>query len=226
MEIIGEILQNLLDPDWIMQNGGLYLVLIILFIETGIIIGFFLPGDPLLFISGMIIASANESPYPFANEIFNLPFWLLLFAASTILGNFFGYWFGYKFKHVVNRKEDTWFLKRKHIAAAHEFYEKRGGFAIAIARFLPIVRTFAPVIAGTVEMDFKKFTIYNIMGALLWVISITTLGFVLGENPWVQKNLEFIIIALVLIVTAPVIFKLLFKKSNNEHLKQTKDENN
>lgn len=212
MEAILESIQHLLDPDWIMNNGGLYLVLLILFIETGVIFGFFLPGDPLLFISGMVIASVNEAHYPFANELLNLPFWMLLFMVSTILGNFFGYWFGYKFGHIINRKKDTWFLKRKHIDTAHEFYEKRGGFAIAIARFLPIVRTFAPIIAGTVMMDFKKFAFYNVLGAIIWVGSITSLGYVLGDSPWVKSNIEFIMVGLVLLVTAPVLFKLVFKK--------------
>lgn len=215
MDTIYELFQNVLDPNWIMRNGGLYLVLLILFIETGVIIGFFLPGDPLLFISGMVIASANETHYPFSNELLNLPFWMLLFAGSTISGNFFGYWFGYKFQHIVNRKEDTWFLKRKHILAAHEFYEKRGGLAIAMARFLPIVRTFAPIIAGSVEMNFKKFTIYNVVGAIIWVGSITSLGYVLGDIPWVKNNLEFIMLGLVLVVTIPVIIKLFFKKKVN-----------
>ena len=215
MDTIYEFFQGVLDPNWIMKNGGLYLVLLILFIETGIIIGFFLPGDPLLFISGMVIASANENHYPFSNELLNLVFWMLLFMASTILGNFFGYWFGSKFKYIVNRKEDTWFLKRKHIQAAHEFYEKRGGLAIAIARFLPVVRTFAPIIAGSLEMDFKKFTIYNVVGAIIWVSSITSLGYVLGDIPWVKNNLEFIMLGLVLVVTIPVIIKLFCKKKVN-----------
>jgi membrane-associated protein len=219
MDLTLESFQYLLDPDWIMKNGGLYLVLLILFIETGIIIGFILPGDPLLFVSGMVIASASEIPYPFANQLLNLAFWMALFAGSTILGNFFGYWFGNKFKHIVNKKEDTWFLKRKHIQAAHDFYEKRGGFAIAIARFLPIVRTFAPIIAGTVGMNFKKFAIYNIIGAIVWVGSITSLGYLLGNNPWVKNNLEYILIGLVLIVTAPVIIKLFINNKNKSHTK-------
>ncbi len=212
MDTILESIQHILDPNWIMQNGGLYLVLLILFIETGVIFGFFLPGDPLLFISGMVIASANEVDFPFSNEYLNLPFWMLLFIGSTILGNFFGYWFGYKFKHLVIREEDTWFLKRRHIQTAHDFYDKKGGFAIAIARFLPIVRTFAPIIAGTVEMNFKKFIFYNIIGAILWVVSLTSLGFVLGDNPWVQKNLEYILIGIVILVTAPVIIRLFVNK--------------
>lgn len=212
MDTILESIQHILDPNWIMQNGGLYLVLLILFIETGVIFGFFLPGDPLLFISGMVIASANEVDFPFSNEYLNLPFWMLLFIGSTILGNFFGYWFGYKFKHLVIREEDTWFLKRRHIQTAHDFYDKKGGFAIAIARFLPIVRTFAPIIAGTVEMNFKKFIFYNVLGAILWVVSLTSLGFVLGDNPWVQKNLEYILIGIVILVTAPVIIRLFVNK--------------
>ncbi|SFB50094.1 DedA family protein [Algoriphagus aquimarinus] len=218
MELALESLQYLLDPDWIMKNGGLYLVLLVLFIETGVIIGFFLPGDPLLFISGMVIASASETPYPFPNQFPNLLFWMTLFACSTILGNFFGYWFGYKFKHIVNREDDTWFLKRKHIQVAHDFYEKRGGFAIAIARFLPIVRTFAPIIAGALGMNFKKFSFFNIFGAIIWVGSITLLGYVLGEIPWVRNNLEYILLGLVLLVTAPVIIKLVFNKKNINHI--------
>lgn len=212
MESILESFQHLIDPDWIMKNGGLYLVLLILFIETGIIIGFFLPGDPLLFISGMVIAAADQVHYPFTNPLLNLAFWMTLFMGATIIGNFVGYWFGYKFKHIINRKEDTWFLKRRHISTAHDFYEKKGGFAIAIARFLPIVRTFAPIIAGTVEMNFKKFSYFNIVGAIVWVISIMSLGYILGDNPWVKSNLEYILLLLVLMVTTPVIVKIFFKK--------------
>jgi len=186
--------------------------LFILFIETGIFFGFFLPGDPLLFISGMVIASVNETHYPFSTAMLNLPFWMLLFMASTILGNYFGYWFGYKFKFLIERKEDTWYLKRKHINTAKDFYEKKGGLTIAVARFLPIIRTFAPIIAGTLNMDLKRFTFFNIVGAILWVSTLTGLGFILGDNDWVKKNLEFIILAIVLIVTLPVIIKFFFKK--------------
>ncbi|MCO5285424.1 MAG: DedA family protein [Chitinophagaceae bacterium] len=215
MDVILESVRHLLDPDWIMKNGGLYLVLLILFIETGVFFGFILPGDPLLFISGMVIASVDEAHYPFSESILNLPFWMLVFMISTILGNYFGFWFGRRFEFLINRKEDTWFLKRKHIQAAHDFYEKRGGFTIAIARFLPIIRTFAPIIAGAVRMDVKKFSLYNIAGAVIWVGFLTSAGYVLGENAWVQKNLEFILLGIVLAVTAPVIIKLFLGKKPN-----------
>ncbi len=214
MDAILQSFQHLLDPDWIMQNGGLYLVLLILLIETGIIFGFFLPGDPLLFISGMVIASATEDPTPLGTPFLNLIFWMALFCVATILGNKLGYWFGKRFGPYLLKREDTWLFKKKHIHAAQEFYEKKGGFTIAIARFLPIVRTFAPLVAGMVKMDFKKFTYYNIMGALIWVVSITSLGFVLGKNAWVKANLEFVIIGLVLVVTLPVILKMFKKKES------------
>ena len=102
MDVILESFQHLLDPDWIMRNGGLFLVLLIIFIETGVFFGFFLPGDPLLFVSGMVIASAEEA-YPFDSQLLNLLFWMVLFMVSTILGNFLGYWFGRRFAHVFNR---------------------------------------------------------------------------------------------------------------------------
>lgn len=212
MESFVELIQHLIDPDWIMQNGGLYLVLLILFIETGVFFGFFLPGDPLLFVSGMLIASANEGSYPFDSDILNLPFWMLLFMTATILGNYFGYWFGYKFKFLIEEKKDTWFFKRRHLETARDFYQRKGGFTIAIARFLPVIRTFAPIIAGMVKMDMKKFSLYNILGAAIWVVSLTSLGYILGDNVWVRQNLEYVIIGIVVIVTAPVIIKFLSKK--------------
>lgn len=217
MEIIFENIQHLTDPDWIMRRGGLYLVLTILFIETGIFFGFFLPGDPLLFISGMIIASADEITYPFSGGIPNLLFWEFLFMGSAILGNFVGYWFGRKFGHaLLGREKDSWFLKRKHIEAAHEFYKKKGGFAITIARFLPVVRTFVPIIGGVVKMDFKQFAFYNILGAVIWVGCLTTAGYALGESAWVNRNLEWMLLGIVVLVTLPVVIKLLFPQKANE----------
>lgn len=212
MDVILSFFENLMNPDWIMHNGGLYLVLAILFIETGVFFGFVLPGDPLLFISGIVLASVSEAHYPFENPLYNLPFWMALFVLSTVLGNFFGYWFGNKFKFLINRKHDTWFLKQKHLQTARDFYDKKGGFTIAVARFLPIIRTFAPIVAGTINMNVQKFAIYNVIGAVLWVGSLTTLGYLLGDIPWVKHNLEFIILGIVLVVTTPVIVKFFFKK--------------
>lgn len=211
MDIIASF-QHLLDPSWIMHNGGLYLVMAILFIEVAFFFGFFLPGDPLLFVAGMVIGVTNDVAYPFSSNIGNLSFWILLFIASTFVGYQVGYWLGAKFGPVLERKKDNWFFKKKYIEAAREFYDKKGGFAIAISRFLPVVRTFAPLIGGMVKMEKKKFFFYNLIGSVIWVTSITTAGYILGDHPWVQANLEFVIIGLVVVVTAPVLLKSLKKK--------------
>lgn len=209
METLSEILNYLTNPDWIMARGGLYLVILILFVETGLFFGFFLPGDPLLFISGMIIASTEQTSIPFENEWYNLIFWGILFMISTIFGNMVGYWTGYKFKFLRNSR----LIKQKHLIAAENFYKKKGGFAILIARFLPVVRTFIPIVGGIVKMDFKKFMFFNCIGAVLWIGILTTLGFILGDNPWIQANLEWALLAIVFIVSLPVIIKFFNPKT-------------
>lgn len=211
MEILLEFISNLTDPDWIVAHGGLYLLLFIVFAECGILIGFFLPGDPILFISGVIIANMSLGAI---NPVFTLVYWMTLIAAAAILGNFVGYWCGKYFGHRLLKMKDNWLFKKEYIYKAQEFYEKRGGGAIILARFLPIVRTFAPIVAGIVEMDFRKFALYNIIGGIIWVGSLVTLGYLLGENPWVQKNLEYVILAIVVLATAPVIIKLFTGKKS------------
>ncbi|HET7116216.1 MAG TPA: VTT domain-containing protein [Hanamia sp.] len=212
MDSIIELLRELINPDWIMAHGGLFLVAFIIFAETGLFVGFLLPGDSLLFITGMIIAGAKNNPVPFESHPLNLVFWIILLTIAAILGNMVGYWFGKKSGPLLFERKETWIFKRKHLQSAHDFYEKRGGAAIIIARFLPIVRTFAPIVAGVVKMDYKKFVSYNIIGAALWIVSITTIGFLLGENVWIKEQLEWIILGLILITTLPVIFKMIFGK--------------
>jgi membrane-associated protein len=209
METLIEFFQHFTDPQWIMDHGGLYIVLLIVFIETGIFFGFFLPGDSLLFVSGMVIANSLA---PFNHEWINLLYWILLISVSGILGNFVGYWFGIKSGKLLFERKDTWLFKKKHIHQAQEFYDKKGGIAIILARFLPIVRTFAPIVAGIVKMPAGKFSFYNAAGSILWTLSIVTAGFLLGENIWVRNNLEVIIIGIILITTGPVLFKLFMGK--------------
>lgn len=211
MEIISSF-QHLFDPMWIMSNGGLNLVLAILFVEVAFIFGFFLPGDPLLFVAGMVIGATKETAHPFANDIGNLAFWITLFIGATLVGYQVGYWFGVKFGPMLRKKKDNWFFKQKYIDAAHDFYEKKGGFAIAISRFLPIVRTFAPLIGGMVKMDRKKFFFYNVIGAVLWVTSITSIGYLLGNHSWVKNNLEFVLVGIVVLATIPVLLKSVKKE--------------
>ncbi len=191
--------------------GGLYLVALIIFAETGLFVGFFLPGDSLLFVTGLMIASA-PTPEPFDSNWLNVPFWIALISVAGIIGNSVGYWFGKKTGPIIFERKDTWLFKKKHIQDAHDFYERKGGGAIILARFLPVVRTFAPIVAGVVDMDKKKFFLYNVIGSFLWVASMILAGFFLGEIPWVKHNFEKIVIGLVVVTTAPVLFKMFFGK--------------
>ncbi|GAA4457241.1 MAG: VTT domain-containing protein [Chitinophagaceae bacterium] len=212
-----ELLKELMNAEKLAHlvelYGGLYLVALIIFAETGLFVGFFLPGDSLLFVTGLMIANSSS---PFGNSFANLAYWISLIALSGVIGNMVGYWFGCKTGPLIYERKDTWLFKKKHIKDAHDFYEKRGGAAIILARFLPIVRTFAPIVAGVVGMDRKKFLSYNIVGSFLWVASMVLSGFFLGEIPWVKMNFEKIVIGLIVVTTAPVLFKMFFGKKKPE----------
>lgn len=205
-----EFLSNLCDPAWLMQHGGLYIVVAIIFAETGLFAGFFLPGDTLLFIAGILLA---HDSYPFSYELMNVSYWLLLIMVAGIAGNYVGYWFGWKSGGVLLERRDTWLFKKKYLLKAKAFYETRGGGAIVIARFLPLVRTFAPIIAGMVQMDIRKFSLYNIIGSIAWVASIVLAGYFLGNIPAVKHNLEYIILGIVLCTTLPVLLKVVRLKT-------------
>jgi membrane-associated protein len=210
MTDIIDFIKNLADAEWIITNGGLYLVMLIVFAETGLFVGFFLPGDYLLFITGMIVAN---SMYPFDHSWSNLLFWNTMITVCAISGNFVGYWFGNKSGPLLFERKDSLLFKKKHMEQAKAFYEKKGGSAIVIARFLPIVRTFAPIVAGVVKMDFKKFVRYNLIGAVIWVFSLVSLGFVLGENAFVKEYIDKIVIGIIVVTTFPVLWKIIrFKK--------------
>ena len=202
-----DLFKDLTNADWINAHGGLYIVAFIIFAETGLFVGFFLPGDSLLFIAGIIMANSLS---PFGNAAVNLIYWITLISIAGVAGNMVGYWFGNKSGHLLMKRPDTLLFKKKHILQAHEFYEKKGNMAIFLARFLPIVRTFAPIVGGMAEMNYKKFIKYNILGCLAWVISMVMAGYLLGENVWVKNNLEKIVIILVVVTTGPVLFKMFF----------------
>ena len=199
-----DFFSHLSDPEWIIQNGGLYIVVLIVFIETGLFFGFFLPGDPLLFIAGMVIANTLA---PFSLPLVNLLFWVTLITTAGVIGNYTGYWFGKKSGGLLLERKDNWLFKKKYLTQATDFYEKKGGSAIILARFLPVVRTFAPIVAGLVKMDARKFAWYNFAGSFLWVCTIVTAGFLLGDNQWVRSNLEKVILGIVVVSTAPVLIK-------------------
>lgn len=215
MDNLIAFLKELMDAEklaaLVTQYGGLYLVALIVFAETGLFVGFFLPGDSLLFVTGLMIANSQS---PTASDPVNLLYWISLIAVAGIIGNAVGYWFGRKTGPVLFEKRDTLLFKRKHIEQARAFYEKRGGGAIILARFVPIVRTFAPIIAGVVRMDRKKFFFYNVVGSVAWVASMTLAGYFLGENRWVKENFEKVVLGIILVTTLPVLWKMIFGKTH------------
>jgi membrane-associated protein len=205
--------KDILNPVFYIIYGGLWMILFIIFAETGLFIGFFLPGDSLLFVAGIYSEELSNALYP------GTPFFFIMVLVSLagVLGNMTGYWFGRKSGPYLFQRKDTFFFKKKHLFTAKEFYDKNGAGAIIIARFLPIVRTFAPIVAGIVKMDRKKFMIYNIIGCLAWVFSMMLAGHYLNKIfPSLKHRLELIVIVIILITTLPVLYKFFFKKNKKE----------
>jgi membrane-associated protein len=209
---------DLINPQFYIEYGGLWLLLFVIFAETGLFVGFFLPGDSLLFVAG--IYSSNLAAQVISTDslfVDLLILWLLISSAG-VLGNYVGYWFGKKSGPYLYQRKDTLLFKKKYLLQATEFYQRYGGWAIVAARFVPIIRTFAPIVAGIVKMNRRKFTYFNIVGCFAWVGSMLLAGHFL--NRWVmtefgidlKEHLELIVIAIVLVSTVPIVIKFFFKK--------------
>ncbi len=194
-----------LDPIHILDNPalGFWVVVIacaIIFAETGLLVGFFLPGDSLLFTAGLLV-STGKLPV-------NIGVLLILLIACAFIGNQVGYLIGAKAGPAIFNKPDSKLFKREHVEKAHAFFEKHGGKALVLARFVPIVRTFVPVVVGVAGMNKRHFAIFNAVGAVLWAGGVTLLGFILGDRfPWVQKNLDIIFVLIVLLSIIPLIIE-------------------
>ncbi|MBI5358275.1 VTT domain-containing protein [Candidatus Amesbacteria bacterium] len=173
---------------------ALLAIFLIVFAESGLFFGFFLPGDSLLFTAGLL-ASSGLIGYVTLS--------LVAFTAS-VLGDNVGYWFGHKVGPKIFAREDSKFFKKHHLIAAQEFYEKHGSKTIVLARFAPFVRTFAPIVAGAANMPYKTFMTYNLLGGLLWGVGLTSLGYFLGNIPFVKTHYELIIILIVVASIIPV----------------------
>jgi membrane-associated protein len=199
-------LHQFIDPEKLLKEGGFYVVIFVIFAETGLFFGFFLPGDYLLFLAGMFVATGKLDV-----NIYVLIFGLVL---SAISGNFTGYWFGKKTGPVLYHRKDTFFFKKRYLKAAEEYYNKQGAFALIMGRFVPIVRTFAPIFAGVVKLDFKKFALYNICGAFLWITSLTLLGYFLGKRfeKEIDAYLLYIIVGFIVITTIPLVVTFVKKR--------------
>ena len=194
-----EFIKTLTNPESIIRFGGLALLVFVIFSETGLMIGFFLPGDSLVFVSGLICATEPQ--------LMNIHIAVLASALTlaAIAGNITGYYFGKKAGPALFTKDDNLVFKKRYIDVTKSFYERHGGKSLILGRFLPIIRTFAPILAGVIKMEFKTFLIYSIAGGVLWIVSLSMLGYYLGRILWVKENLEWIVIGLIVVTSLPVI---------------------
>lgn len=204
MEFIKEAIDMVLHMDQhlgpLIQRMGIWIYVLlfaIVFCETGLVVTPFLPGDSLLFTLGAFCA------------IGSLNLWVILISllVAAILGDTVNYWIGHFFGEKMFNKERR-FLKRSHLEKTHAFYEKYGGKTIIIARFVPIVRTFAPFVAGMGSMTYSRFMMYNVVGAFLWIVSLTILGYMFGQHPFVKKNFGLVIIAIIILSILPAVIEI------------------
>lgn len=193
---------------WIVQFGPwIYAILfLIIFCETGLVVTPFLPGDSLLFALGALTAVENA--------FLRLPTLCVTLIVAAILGDAVNYSLGKAFGHKAFSNPNSRFFKKEHLDRTHRFYEKYGGKTIILARFVPIVRTFAPFVAGMAEMTYRKFAVYNVVGALIWVLSLTILGAFFGNMPAIKRNFSLVIVAIIVISVLPMIIE--FWKARQE----------
>ncbi|MES2239672.1 MAG: VTT domain-containing protein [Bacteroidota bacterium] len=220
--------KNLIDPLFYIHfdvNGiklGIYIVLFIVFAETGLFAGFFLPGDSLLFLAGIYNRDLIENILFIKSDFVNVSLLSTLVAFAGILGNIVGYWFGAKSGYYLYNKEDSFWFKKKYLVQSKDFFERHGGRAIIFARFLPIFRTFAPIVAGIVTMEKKKFMFFNIVSSFLWSFTLIfsghyLYGFLLKNYQInLKEHIEIIVIGLVLVTLLPVMFKLAKKTPSTD----------
>lgn len=214
LDFFKDVLSRIYDVKGIIEWGGVFAISVIVFVETGLFVGFFLPGDSLLVTAG-ILSSAG---------ILNVYHLLIFVSLSAILGDQVGYFIGHKIGKQLFSKEDSIIFKKKHIDRAKAFYEKHGPKTIVLARFIPIVRTFAPAVAGAAEMEYKTFVSYNILGGLLWVFSTVLGGYFLGSLiPDIEKKLHIVIAAVIVLSFIPIGIE--YWKSRKEKDKKENKEN-
>ena len=192
-----------LNPKRLLRSGGLALLTAIVFAESGLLIGFFLPGDSLLFIAGFFASDSGGNVLP------ALPYVLICAFLAAVAGDQVGYLFGRKVGPSLFARPDSRYFKQEHLQKAHAFMDRHGPKTVVLARFVPIVRTFAPIVAGVGDMEYRTFVTYNVIGGLLWAVGVTTLGYFLGQVDFIEKNIEVGIVAIVLVSLIPMVFELL-----------------
>jgi membrane-associated protein len=191
-----------LAPEHLISTFGLLGILAIVFAESGLLIGFFLPGDSLLFTAGLLVADG---------KYLDRPLWLvcLLVSIAAVAGDQFGYLFGRRFGPALFRRPDSRLFKQENLTRAREFFTRYGARSIVLARFVPIVRTFTPIVAGASHMHYRTFLLFNVIGGTLWGCGVTILGYFLGQVAFVKSNIELILIAVVAVSVIPIAIELL-----------------
>jgi membrane-associated protein len=199
---------TLLDPEHLISTFGLIGILAIAFAESGLLIGFFLPGDSLLFTTGLLVAGGTY---------LHQPLWLvcLLVSLAAIAGDQTGYLFGRRVGPALFRRPDSRLFKQENLQRAEGFFRRYGARSIVLARFVPVVRTFTPVVAGASHMPYRPFLLFNVVGATLWACGVTILGYYLGQIAFVRSNIEFILVAIVVVSVVPVGVELLRARRRN-----------
>lgn len=206
---------SFMDPEFWFQKAGaaaIWVVAAIIFAESGLFFGFFLPGDSLLFFTGFLTSPAALDSRvfgPLAQHVPSIWFVLPLLFVAAIAGDQVGYLFGRKVGPAIFNRPDSRFFKQENVAKAHEFFEKHGPKSIFLARFVPIVRTFTPIIAGVSGMHYKTFVRWNVLGGFCWAVGVTLLGHFLGQVAVVRDNIEYAIILLVAISLTPMAFEII-----------------
>ncbi|HET6855808.1 MAG TPA: VTT domain-containing protein [Streptomyces sp.] len=205
-----------LEPNYLLEQFGLVGLLLIVFAESGLLIGFFLPGDSLLFTTGILVTTG----------VLDTPLWLVctLVVLSAIIGDQVGYLFGRKVGPSLFNRPDSKLFKQENVQKAHEFFEKYGPKSLILARFVPVVRTFTPIIAGVSKMNYRSFITFNIIGGVLWGAGVTLLGAALGNVKFVHEHIEAILIGIVLISVLPIAIEFLRARGKNKKAAATATE--
>jgi len=203
-------LGGVLDPKFWIEKVGFFGVLAIVFAESGLLVGFFLPGDSLLFTAGFIASGPDLAEFGLPSDLqFPLIPLLVGVAAAAIAGDQVGYLFGRRVGPALFRRPNSRFFKQQNVEKAQAFFDKHGSKTIVMARFVPIVRTFAPIVAGVSRMRYRTFVVFNVVGGLLWGVGVTLLGYFLGQVKTVEENLELAILVIVAISLMPIVLEVL-----------------
>lgn len=203
MDIIWDLFHRVYDVEFLVRSGGLLALIVIVFVETGLLVGFFLPGDSLLVTAGIFAAQGHL-------EMVTLNVALSL---AAVAGDTVGYGIGVRTGPKLFNRQDSLLFNRKHLISAKEFYDRHGAFTIFVARFMPIIRTFAPVVAGIGAMQYRKFIAYNVFGGIFWVLTTTLAGYFLGTMiPNIQEKIHVVIAIVIVVSLLPAIIKFASEK--------------